>query len=141
MLRRLALGAVIVTALAVHTSAHAEKLPTDEGLRVTLTPSVTKMKVGQVVEFTMRWTDDDAVSVESDLFVEANGGSGMAGDGFCETPLQRNPNEGGAAARATFKKPGKYVVRASVTTSACHGQVTGMGTEKVVVTRTITVVR
>lgn len=131
-------GLMVLTMPAI---SHAEKLPVDEGLKVTLTPSITKMRVGQTVDFTMSFTDDDAVSVETSLDVEGVGGSGMAGDGACSSPLQRSPMDGRALGRAKFSKPGKYVIRGVVTTVACHGQLTGMGTERVVVTRTITVVR
>lgn len=140
-MRRKVLGLVALVMLSVPVAAHAEKLPTDEGLRVTLSPGISKMKVGQVVEFSLKFTDDDAVSAEVDLSVETNGGSGMAGDGACATPVERHPNYGGALARATFTKPGKYVVRGVVRTSACHGQITGMGDEEVIITRTITVTR
>jgi hypothetical protein len=131
-------GILVLTMPAV---AHATKLPTDEGLKVTLTPGITKMRVGQTVDFTMSFTDDDAVSVEASLDVEGVGGTGMAGDGACSSALQRSPLDGRALARATFSKPGKYVVRGVVTTVACHDQVTRLGTERVVVSRTITVVR
>lgn len=140
MRRRAALLASLVV-LATPTLSHAEKLPTDEGLKVTLSPGITKMRVGQAVDFTMSFTDDDAVSVETTLDVETVGGTGMAGDGSCSSPLQRSPLDGRALARAKFSKPGKYVVRGVVTTLACHGQVTGMGSERVVVSRTITVTR
>jgi hypothetical protein len=135
--------AIITTLAVLGTPAvsHAEKLPTDEGLKVTLSPGTTKMRVGQAVEFTMSFTDDDAVSVETSLDVEGVGGTGMAGDGACSSPLQRTPMDGRALALAKFKKPGKYVVRGVVTTSACHGTLTGMGTERVTITRTITVTR
>ncbi len=140
-MKRWPAGLAALMVVFAPVAAQAEKLPTDEGLRVTLTPNVTKMKVGQVVDFSLRWTDDDAVSVEVDLSVESVGGTRMAGDGTCATPIERHPTSGGAVARAKFKKPGKYVVRGVVTTNACHNQITGMGYERVIVTRTITVVR
>lgn len=140
MKRRAAFLASLL-ALATPAMSHAEKLPVDEGPKVTLSPGVTKMRVGQTVDFTMSFTDDDAVSVETSLDVEGVGGTGMAGDGSCSWPLQRTPMDGRALARAKFTKPGKYMVRGVVTTIACHGQVTGMGTERVVVSRTITVTR
>lgn len=140
-MRRTALGLATLMLLSLPAGAQAEKLPIDEGLQVTLAPDLSKMKVGQVVDFSLEYTDDDAVSAEVNLFVEANGGTGMFGDGACATPLERQPSSGGALARATFNKPGKYVVRGVVKTSACHGQITGMGHEEVVVTRTITVTR
>lgn len=140
MRRRVALFASIVV-LGTPAVSHAEKLPIDEGLKVTLSPGITKMRVGQTIDFTMSFTDDDAVSVETTLEVETVGGTGMAGDGSCSSPLQRAPMDGRALARAKFSKPGKYVIRGVVKTIACHGQVTGMGSERVVVSRTITVTR
>ena len=113
----------------------------DEGLKVTLNPGITKMRVGQAVEFTMAFTDDDAVSVETSLDVQGVGGTGMAGDGVCSSPLQRAPMDGRALALAKFKKPGRYVIRGVVSTFACHGQLTSMGTERVTITRTIIVTR
>lgn len=138
MRRRPALVAGLIV-LAAHTAAHAEKLPTDEGLRVTLTPSITKMRVGQVAELTLGFRDDDASSSQSTLVVPGHVTPGMHSDGRCVTPLDRSPKTGGVAARVTFKKPCKYLLRGIVETVACHGQVTGMGQERVVVTRTITV--
>lgn len=140
MRRRAALLASLAV-LGTPAVSHAEKLPIDEGLKVTLGPGITKMRVGQTVDFTMSFTDDDAVSVETMLEVETVGGTGMAGDGSCSSPLQRAPMDGRALARATFSRPGKYVIRGVVTTTACHGQVTGLGSERVVVSRTITVTR
>jgi hypothetical protein len=140
-MKRWPAGLAALLVVCAPVAAQAEKVPTDEGLRVTLSPNVTKMRVGQVVDFSLRYTDDDAVSAEVDLSVESVGGTRMAGDGSCATPIERHPNSGGALARAKFKKPGKYVVRGVVTTSTCYGQLNGAGNERVTVTRTITVVR
>lgn len=140
-MRRRSVGLAALLVVCASGTARAEKLPTDEGLRVTLSPAVSTMKVGQVVDFHLRFTDDDAVSSEVDLFVQSVGGTGMAGDGVCATPVERHPSSGGALARARFTKPGKYLVTGVVATSACHGQITGMGHERVTVTRTITVRR
>ena len=121
--------------------AQADKLPVDQGLQVSLKPGITRMKVGQVVDFHMTFTDDDAASAEGSIDVQAVGGTGFAADGACDTPLQRRPMAGGADARAVFKKPGRYVVRAMVSSSTCSQALTGAGGEHVVVARTITVAR
>lgn len=140
MRRRAALLATVVV-LGTPAASHAEKLPVDEGLRVTLSPATTTMRVGQSVDLTMKYTDDDAVSVEVTLEVQTVGGTSTAGDGSCSSPLQRRPLQGRALARARFSKPGTYVVRGAVTTVACHGQLTRTGSERVSVSRTITVTR
>lgn len=140
MRRRAALLAGLLV-LGTPAVSYAEKLPVDEGLRVTLSPGITKMRVGQTIDFTMSFTDDDAVSVETSIEVETLGGNGMAADGSCSSPLQRKPVDGRALTRAKFSKLGRYVVRGVVSTIACHGQITGMGSERVAVSRTITVTR
>ena len=140
MRRRAALLAGVLL-LGTPAVSYADKLPTDEGLRATLSPGITKMRVGQAVDFTMSFTDDDAVSVETSIEVQTLGGNGMASDGSCSSPLQRRQVDGQAHARAKFSKPGRYVIRGVVSTIACHRQVTGMGSERVAVSRTITVTR
>lgn len=140
-MRRTAALLANLLVLTMPAVAQAGKLPVDEGLKVSLTPSLTTMRVGQTVDFTMSFTDDDAVSVETTLEVETGGGSAMAGDGSCSSPLQRRPMNGRTVARARFSKPGKYLVRGVVATAACHGQLTGTGNERVAVSRTITVTR
>lgn len=89
----------------------------------------------------MSITDDDAISADATLEVEGGEGNGVFSDGACSSPLQRSPLEGRVSGRAKFSKPGRYVIRGVVTTIACHGQVTGMGSERVVVSRTVTVTR
>lgn len=60
MKREAALLAALLVLVTLALSS-AEKLPIDEGLTVTLSPGITKMRVGQTVDFTMSFTDDDAV--------------------------------------------------------------------------------
>lgn len=48
---------------------------------------------------------------------------------------------GGVYFAAVFRKPGRYVVRAEVSTDPCHEAVTGLGDEHVVITRTLTVTK
>lgn len=134
-------GLAALLVLCSPVAAQAEKLPTDEGLRVTLTPNASKMKVGQVLDFSLRYTDDDAVLAEASLSVQSVGGAGTSSDGGCATPVARHANSGGVLMRAKFKKPGRYVVEGVVTTSACHSPYTGMGRERAVARRTVTVVR
>ena len=141
-MRRRAVVLAGVLLLGTPAVSYADKLPTDEGLRATLSPGTTQMRVGQVVDFTMSFTDDDdAVSVETSIEVQTLGGNGMASDGSCSSPLQRRQVDGQAHARAKVSKPGRYVIRGVVSTIACHRQETGIGSERVAVSRTITVTR
>lgn len=138
---RLPLALAVLMVAAAPSVAQADKLPIDDGLRVTITPGISKMKVGQTVDFTMKFTDDDAYTAEGYLSVQGGNGVGMAADGACSSPLDRRPNSGGAVVRAKFMKSGKYVISSAVSTSACHGTITRSGSERVMVRRTITVVR
>lgn len=128
-------GTLVVLTLVLPLPALADKLPTEAGLRVSLTPDVARVRIGDTITFRVTFTDDDAAYADGSLDVQGAGGSRISIDGACQTPLDRKSKSGGVEVRATFRHPGKYRLRAKVATGACYGA-TGLGSEHVVVMRT-----